>query len=129
VLAGTVATTASVPSVMAPQIRSGAMRPLISTGTKRVALLPDVPTAQELGLAGVEFYLWVGLFTQARVEPAIQAKWRAGVAAAVREPEMLRAVDGAGMVIDHRDGEAFRAFLGADQARVEAAVKGIGRVE
>ena len=66
VLSGTVATTASVPSVMAPQIRSGAMRPLVNTGARRVALLPEVPTAMELGLTAVEFYLWVGLFTQAR---------------------------------------------------------------
>lgn len=129
VLAGTVATTASVPSVMAPQIRSGAMRPLVNTGARRVALLPEVPTAQELGLAGVEFYLWVGLFTQARVDPAIQARLRQGVAAAVKEPEMQRAVQGAGMVIEHLEGQAFQDFLARDQARVEAAVKRIGRVE
>lgn len=129
VLAGTVATTASVPSVMAPQIASGAMRPLVNTGARRVALLPEVPTAMELGLREVEFYLWVGLFTQARVEPAIQARLREGVAAAVREPEMLRALSGAGMVIEHKEGAAFQEFLDRDALRITAAVNRIGRVE
>lgn len=129
VLSGTVATTASVPSVMAPQIRSGAMRPLISTGARRVALLPEVPTAQEVGLAGVEFYLWVGLFTQAKVDPAIQARWRQGVAAALRDTDMLRAMEGAGMVTAHLEGQAFLDFLAADERRVEQAVRRIGRVE
>jgi tripartite-type tricarboxylate transporter receptor subunit TctC len=128
-LAGTVATTASVPSVMAPQIRSGAMRALISTGAERVALLPDVPTAKDVGLVGVEFYLWVGLFTQAAVPAPIQAKWRQGVAAALKEPDVLRALDGAGMVTAHKEGQAFLDFLAADQRRVEAAVQRIGRVE
>ena len=42
---------------------------------------------------------------------------------------MLRAVEGAGMVIEHMEGDAFREFLAQDQARVEAAVRRIGRVE
>jgi tripartite-type tricarboxylate transporter receptor subunit TctC len=129
VLAGTVATTASVPSVMAPQIRSGAMRALISTGSERVALLPEVPTARELRLEAVEFYLWVGLFTQAAVPGPIQARWRQAVAAALRDPDMLRALDGAGMVTAHREGQAFLDFLAADERRVDAAVRRIGRVE
>jgi tripartite-type tricarboxylate transporter receptor subunit TctC len=129
VLSGTVATTASVPGVMAPQIQSGAMRPLVNTGARRVALLPEVPTAMELGLREVEFYLWVGLFTQARVDPAIQQRLREGVAAAVKEPEMLRAAAAAGMVIEHLEGAAFQEFLARDAVRIEAAVRRIGRVE
>ena len=130
VLAGTVATTASVPSVMAPQIRSGVMRPLISTGAKRVALLPDVPTPQEVGLAGVEFYLWVGIFTQTAVPAPIQAKWRQGVAAALKDPDMQRALEGAGMVTAHMEGQVFLEFLAAD-ARAGGCGGGgaVGRVE
>jgi tripartite-type tricarboxylate transporter receptor subunit TctC len=129
VLSGTVGATASVPSVVAPQIQSGAMRALVNTGARRVALLPEVPTAAELGFTGVEFYLWVGLFTQARVDPAIQARLRQGVAAAVREAEMQRSLAGSGMVIEHMEWQAFRDFLDRDYARVDAAVRQIGKVE
>ena len=83
----------------------------------------------ELGLSEVEFYLWVGLFTQARVDPAVQRRLREGVAAAAREPEMLRAAQAAGMVIEHLEGQAFQDFLARDAVRIEAAVRRIGRVE
>ena len=129
VLGGQVAATASTPSVVAPYIAAGQMRALVNTGARRVPLLPDVPTGIEMGFPTVEFYLWVGLFTQAGVDPAIQRRLREGVAAALLEPEMRRQLDTTGMQIDHREGAAFQAFLAADQARVEAAVQRIGRVE
>jgi len=128
-LGGQIAVTASVPSVMAPHIRDGQMRALVNTGAKRVALLPEVPTAIELGYPDVEFYLWVGLFTQGPVDPAIQRRWRESIAAALAEPEAQRVLAGAGAVLDLRTGAEFQAFLDADRRRVEAAVQRIGRVE
>jgi tripartite-type tricarboxylate transporter receptor subunit TctC len=92
-------------------------------------LLPDVPTALELGFAGVEFYLWVGFFTQAGTDAAIQGRLRQSVAAVARDPEMLRQLEAGGLVLDHREGAAFTAFLDADRRRVEAVVNRIGRVE
>lgn len=129
VLGGQVAATASVPSVVAPYIRGGQMRALLHTGTRRVALLPDVPATAEIGLPNVEFYLWVGFFTQAAVEADIQRRLREGIAAATREPEMQRQLETTGIDIDLREGVAFQAFLDADRQRVEAAIQRIGRVE
>lgn len=129
VLGGQVAMTASTPSVVAPYIRSGEMRALVQTGARRVALLPDVPTAIELGFRSVEFYLWVGFFTQAAVEADIQRRLREGISAATQEPEMRRQLETTGMEIDLRQGEAFQGFLDADRQRVEAAIQRIGKVE
>jgi tripartite-type tricarboxylate transporter receptor subunit TctC len=129
VLGGHVAATSSVPSVVAPRIASGQMRALVGTGSRRAALLPDVPTAMELGFRDVEFYLWVGLFSQAGVDPAVLRRLREGVAHALREPELLRQLQATGSVIEHLEGDAFREFLDRDQRRVEAAVQRIGRVE
>lgn len=129
VLGGHVSATASTPAVVAPYIRQGQMRALVNTGARRVALLPDVPTAMELGFAGVEFYLWVGFFTQAATDPAIRTRLRQSVAAVTRDPEMLRQLETAGLVLDHREGQAFTDFLEADRRRVTAVVNRIGRVE
>jgi tripartite-type tricarboxylate transporter receptor subunit TctC len=129
VLGGHVAATASTPAVVAPYIRQGQMRALVNTGARRVALLPDVPTGIELGFAGVEFYLWVGFFTQAATDPAIQARLREAVAATTRDQEMLRQLQTSGLVLDHREGQAFTDFLEADRRRVTAVVNRIGRVE
>jgi tripartite-type tricarboxylate transporter receptor subunit TctC len=129
VLGGHIAATAATAAVAAPQIRSGAMRALVNTGARRVALLPDVPTALELGLANVEFYLWVGIFSQPATTAAEREAWRQATEATTKDPEMLRQLEAAGLELDHRDGKAFQDFLDADFERVQAAVNRIGRVE
>src|SRR5262245_28986300 len=52
---------ASVPAVLA-HIRSGELRALCVNADHRLALLPDVPTAAEAGLAGYNTYNWYALF-------------------------------------------------------------------
>jgi len=44
------------------QIQSGNVRALAVTGKARSALLPDVPTVEEAGVAGYEYYTWFGLW-------------------------------------------------------------------
>jgi tripartite-type tricarboxylate transporter receptor subunit TctC len=55
---------ATVP-VALPQIRGGQLRALAVTGRQRFALLPEVPTAAEAGLAGYEAGQWLGVFAPA----------------------------------------------------------------
>lgn len=46
-------------------IRSGKVRALAVTGTSRSAVLPDVPTVQEEGVAGYEALGWLGIMAPA----------------------------------------------------------------
>lgn len=55
---------ATIP-VALPQIRGGQLRALAVTGRQRFALLPEVPTAAEAGLAGYEAGQWLGVFAAA----------------------------------------------------------------
>jgi tripartite-type tricarboxylate transporter receptor subunit TctC len=54
-----------------PHVRSGAVRPLAVTGTRRHRLLPDVPTFKEAGYADFEGVTWYGIVGPARLPPAI----------------------------------------------------------
>jgi tripartite-type tricarboxylate transporter receptor subunit TctC len=47
------------------------IRALASTGTKRAEYLPDVPTAQEAGVAGYETTSWNALYAPAGTPPAV----------------------------------------------------------
>ena len=49
-------------SVVAPFIKSGQLRPLIVTGSKRVPAFPDIPTAAEAGLKNFELISFIGLY-------------------------------------------------------------------
>ncbi|CAN7597933.1 Bug family tripartite tricarboxylate transporter substrate binding protein [Polaromonas sp. LjRoot131] len=44
-----------------PQIKTGNLRPLAVTGTKRSPVLPDVPTVAEAGVPGYEVGVWFGV--------------------------------------------------------------------
>jgi tripartite-type tricarboxylate transporter receptor subunit TctC len=49
----------SIPS-MAPMVKSGMVHALGTSGEKRSAILPDVPTIAEAGVPGFRFSQWVG---------------------------------------------------------------------
>ena len=129
VLGGHVATTAGAPAVLAPQIKSGVLRALVNTGAKRHPLLPDVPTAIELGYKDVEFYLWVGLFAPVKTPDALVQSIRRDIGRAIQEPEFAQNMAKLGAPIDYRDGPAFVEFLNKDAERINAAIKRIGKVD
>jgi len=71
------------------QVRAGKLRALATTGVKRNAMLPDVPTLAEAGLAGYEAGLWTGLVFPAGVSPAIVRRLNAYVNLVMRDPDVV----------------------------------------
>jgi len=60
ILGGQIDFTIGVLGAAVPQIKSGRLRALAVTPSKRVALLPDVPTIAEVTKTGYEFQSWGG---------------------------------------------------------------------
>ena len=54
-----------------PHISGGRVRPLAVTGARRSASLPNVPTFTEIGVPGMEFSNWFGVFAPAGTPPDI----------------------------------------------------------
>jgi len=71
---------AQLPSVFAsattatPQVKSGKLRALGSTGTKRSAALPDVPTIAEQGYPGYQATNWYAFVAPAKTQKDIIAR-------------------------------------------------------
>jgi tripartite-type tricarboxylate transporter receptor subunit TctC len=59
-----------LPSLMA-QIKAGRLRPLLALHDKRFPVLPDVPTANEAGVPGMEGGIWYGLSGPAGVPAGV----------------------------------------------------------
>jgi tripartite-type tricarboxylate transporter receptor subunit TctC len=76
-----------------PFIKSGKMRALAVSSSRRVPSLPDVPTLGELGYADMEDYTWVGVFVPANTPPAIAQKLNDAVLKAVQQPEVRERLD------------------------------------
>jgi tripartite-type tricarboxylate transporter receptor subunit TctC len=76
-----------------PLIKAGRLRPLGVGGTKRSAVLPDVPTIAESGLPGYAANNWWGIFAPAGTPKPIVEKLYKDIQLALQSPEMLKEFD------------------------------------
>lgn len=76
-----------------PFIKSGQLKPLGTGGTKRSAVLPDVPTIAEAGVPGYVADNWWGLAAPAGLPAPIVEKLYAASQASLKAPELLAAFD------------------------------------
>jgi tripartite-type tricarboxylate transporter receptor subunit TctC len=72
------------------QIKSDAVRALAVTGDKRAAVLPEVPTAREAGVANLSAASWNALAAPARTPRAVIERLQKEAAAAVSSPEVKK---------------------------------------
>jgi tripartite-type tricarboxylate transporter receptor subunit TctC len=72
-------------AVVLPHIKSGTVRPLAVTSTKRSPLLPDLPTIAESGLPGFEMSGWFTLLAPRKTDPALVKKFNEALNATVNE--------------------------------------------
>jgi len=75
--------------VSLPHVRSGRLKALGVGSAKRVAALPDVPALGEL-LPDFVAVAWFGIVAPPRTPPAIAEKISAGVAEALKQPDVLK---------------------------------------
>ena len=71
-----------------PHIKSGRLRVIAVTATKRSPLLPDAPTVAEAGLPGFDVTSWYGIFGPAGLPREVVAKANADVVAVLGAPDM-----------------------------------------
>ncbi len=107
-------------------VREGKMRALATTGTKRNAQLPDVPTVAESGLAGYEAGLWTAFVLPARAPAAIVERINREVIAAVNAPETRAALDKQGVVVETGTPEELGVLIRNDVARWSAIIREAG---
>ncbi|PUE30415.1 hypothetical protein B9Z39_02585 [Limnohabitans sp. JirII-29] len=72
------------------EIRNGSLRAIATTASKRIGSLPDVPTVRELGFASLELEGWNGVFAPAKTPKDIIDRLQKEIAAAVRNPEVMK---------------------------------------
>jgi len=109
-----------------PLVRSGKLRALATTGPKRNAMLSDLPTLAESGLAGYEAGLWTGLVFPAGVSPGIVQRLNAEANAVMRDPDVVALLAKQGVEVDTGTPEAFAARIKGDLAKWREVVAKAG---
>ena len=75
---------------MAPNVAENQVRALATTGKSRSTVLPNVPTANEAGIAGYEATIWLGLMAPAGTPKPVIDKINAAVNVAVKRPDIVK---------------------------------------
>jgi len=99
------------------------MRALAVANDKRLPQLPDVPTLDELGLKNMSMSNWFGLVAPAKTPPAIIAKLNAAANQALKDPDIVKAIQEPGNIIGGGTPEQFQSFVNSETARWSKVVK------
>jgi tripartite-type tricarboxylate transporter receptor subunit TctC len=85
-LGGRVAMYPGVPSTVAPHVEAGKLRALATTGAKRTALMPSVPTVAESGYPGFEAVNWYAFVAPGKTPKAIIDYWHRELLKVLNDP-------------------------------------------
>jgi tripartite-type tricarboxylate transporter receptor subunit TctC len=98
-------------------IKAGKLVPLALTEKARSALLPDVPTATEQGVANVEVNAWYGVFAPAATPAAVVQRINQEINAVIRLPDVRERFLGAGIEPLGGTAQVLADFMKADTQR------------
>lgn len=119
-------------STAAQHIASGAVKPIAVMGPTRVAALPSIPTARELGLSGLDCNSWSALFLPRDSPQAIAARLAEATVAAVETPSVRERLEAIGVSIaepERRTMAYLPAFVAHETSRWGRILKMIGVAE
>ena len=98
-------------------IKSGKLRPLAVTGNKRHAVLPEVPTFEELGFSGFTAVQWYGIVGPAKMPLAVVSRLNEEINRAIALPELRERLSGEALEPMPMSSAEFSAFIAAEVAR------------
>ena len=116
---------ASMPSAIG-FIKSGKLRALGVSGSKRSPALPEVPTVSEAGVSGFSVLDWQGLFTTAKTPPEIVNKLNSETVRILALPDVIDRLTAAGVDIQTTTPKAWGDFVAAEISKWGKVVKEAG---
>jgi tripartite-type tricarboxylate transporter receptor subunit TctC len=120
-------TFATAPSAV-PQVKAGALRALAVTTPKRIAALPDVPTAIEAGVPGLEVVGWNGLVGSPGMPASVVTKLHDALVRMLAEPAMRQSLIDQGADPETDTPAEFGAYIKAEADKWAKVVKESGAV-
>ena len=94
-----------------------------STSSKRVALLPDVPTIAESGLAGFVDYQWLGIVAPAGTPQAIVARFNSEISRVLARSDVRDRIISLGAEVAGSTPEELSNFIETQVTRWKRVLK------
>ena len=108
-------------------IKSGKLKALATTGDKRSALLPDVPTLAESGYKDAVVYSWQAIGAPKGLPEDVKAKVLDSMMSALKDPEVAKKLTDLGFEIVASSPKDFAVFLQMELARWKTVIE-VGKI-
>ena len=123
VLGGQVDMMFDAVTTMTENIKAGKVKAIATTGTRRSAVLPEVPTVEESGVKGYEATIWLGLMAPRGTPPAIVNRLNEAITKIVNEPDLRQNWARQGAVPLAMNPQEFDKYLRADIQKWAKVIK------
>jgi len=109
-----------------PHVRTGKLRALGVSGSKRSVAAPEVPTIAEGGVPGFEVLNWYGIVAPGKTPAAIVQRLNGELVMILKAPEMIESLGTQGLEAAGGTPEKFGAFIKSEIAKYAKVVKAAG---
>jgi putative tricarboxylic transport membrane protein len=124
-LSGALDAAVSNPSEVLGQVEAEKLTPLLFTGTERLEVLPDVPTAEQKGFTGLPT-LPRGLILAPDVDEEVRQWWIDTMKKVIETPAWQQYLEENALVEDVRWGPDFEAYMDETDTKLENQLKELG---
>jgi tripartite-type tricarboxylate transporter receptor subunit TctC len=101
-------------TTMVEQVKSGKVKAIATTGKQRSAVLPDVPTVHESGIANYEATIWLGILAPKGTPAPVVARLNEAVSKIVSQPEVQQGWARQGATAMVMNPQAFDKYVHED---------------
>ena len=106
-----------------PSVEAGKIKAIAVTSSKRLLLLPDVPTVAESGLPGFESYNWQGIIAPKGTPPEIVARLSKELGEILQMPDMRQAITAQASEPAGGTPQEFAAFIRSETVKWADVIK------
>ena len=106
-----------------PYVKGGKLKAVGVAGEKRSALMPDVPTLKEQGIAGVDVSQWYAIFAPAKTPKAIVDQLNKALNEVLADKAVIQKLEGHGAEVSTMTPEQLRGYVQQEQVKWKKVVQ------
>jgi tripartite-type tricarboxylate transporter receptor subunit TctC len=125
-LSGEISAAVSTALSAMPHVKSGRIRPLAVTASKRIPILPEVPTFVESGLPTFVVTQWFGILAPAGTPRPVIDRLYQSLTRGASSADFVERMTAQGVDVVNRNPEAFAQLIKTELAQWAKVIKSAG---
>lgn len=107
-------------------VKNGKLRGLAVSSTRRLDILPTLPTMEEAGIKGYEMSYWTAAYLPRNTSPQIAARLGDLLKQAMNSPELKQLMEKTGTEVAFGDGQMLKQFQASETEKWARIIKAAG---